>query len=317
MKYTHILNYVASTPWAILPEKMQEIVSILAFRAAGHTFTPEEIQARIGEAKSGASARSSGGVAVIPISGVIAHRMGGMDDMSGGTSAERIGAVLKSVAGDDSIGTIVYDIDSPGGTVPGVQELASQMFALRGQKKQIAQVNDLAASAAYWLASQADEIVSIPSGTAGSIGVFTVHQDLSEALAKEGIKIDVIKAGKYKVEGNPFEPLSEEGRAFIQARVDEAYGQFVKDVARGRGVNVADVKGGYGEGRALSAKDALKAGLIDRIATFDETLSLVTGKRSAGMRAECDVTDFTDGEFVVGLGGPDEEADRLRRLERF
>jgi signal peptide peptidase SppA len=330
MKYTHILNYVASTPWAILPEKMQEIVSILAFRAAGHTFTPEEIQARIGAssrreelppriyaAGDGRNPSKGSGVAGISIRGVIAHRMGGMDDMSGGTSAERIGAMLKHVAADDSIGTIIYDIDSPGGTVPGVQELASQMFALRGQKKQIAQVNDLAASAAYWLASQADEIVSIPSGTAGSIGVFTVHQDLSEALAKEGIKIDVIKAGKYKVEGNPFEPLSEEGRAFIQARVDEAYGQFVKDVARGRGVNVSDVKGGYGEGRALSAKDALKAGLIDRIATFDETLSLVTGKRSAGMRAECDVTDFTDGEFVVGLGGPDQEADRLRRLERF
>jgi signal peptide peptidase SppA len=314
MKYTHILNYVASTPWAILPDKMQEILSVLAFRAAGHTFTPEEIQARIGDAKSG-STRPSGakGVAVIPIRGVIAHRMGGMDDMSGGTSAERIGAVLKSVAADDSIGTVVYDIDSPGGTVPGVQELASQMFALRGQKKQIAQVNDLAASAAYWLASQADEIVSIPSGTAGSIGVFTVHQDLSEALAKEGIKIDVIKAGKYKVEGNPFEPLSEEGRAFIQARVDEAYSQFVKDVARGRGVNVADVKGGYGEGRALSAKGALKAGLIDRIATFDETLASVTGRKSSGMRAE----EIIDPVSAGVIETPDVEADRLRRLERF
>jgi signal peptide peptidase SppA len=253
MKYTHILNYVASVPWAILPDKMQEILSVLAFRAAGHSFTSEEIQARIGEAKSGARASSGGGVAVIPIRGVIAHRMGGMDDMSGGTSAERISAMLKQVSADESISTIVYDIDSPGGTVPGVQELASQMFALRGVKTQIAQVNDLAASAAYWLASQADEIVSLPSGSAGSIGVFTVHQDLSKALEAEGIKIDVIKAGKYKTEGNPFEPLSEESRAFIQARVDEAYSQFVKDVARGRGVNASDVKGGYGDGRVLTA----------------------------------------------------------------
>jgi signal peptide peptidase SppA len=302
MKYTHILNYVASVPWAILPDKMQEILSVLAFRAAGHSFTSEEIQARIGEAKSGARASSGGGVAVIPIRGVIAHRMGGMDDMSGGTSAERISAMLKQVSADESISTIVYDIDSPGGTVPGVQELASQMFALRGVKTQIAQVNDLAASAAYWLASQADEIVSLPSGSAGSIGVFTVHQDLSKALEAEGIKIDVIKAGKYKTEGNPFEPLSEESRAFIQARVDEAYSQFVKDVARGRGVNASDVKGGYGEGRVLTAKDAKAAGLIDRIATFDETLSRVTGRSSSAMRAETN---------------PREDAGSLRRLERF
>jgi signal peptide peptidase SppA len=309
VKYTHILNYVASVPWAILPDKMQEIMSVLAFRAAGHTFTREEIAARIGDAKGGSLRPGGGnGVAVIPIRGVIAHRMGGMDDMSGGTSAEMIGRMLASVAKDDSIGTIVYDVDSPGGTVPGVQELASQMFALRGQKQQIAHVNDLAASAAYWLASQADEVVSIPSGTAGSIGVFTVHQDLSEALAKEGIKVDVIRAGKYKVEGNPFEPLSEDGRAFIQARVDEAYGEFVKAVARGRGVNVSDVKGGYGEGRALGARDALKAGLIDRIATFDETLARATGKRS-GMRA-----DQLETSPLVAV---EAEADRLRRLERF
>jgi signal peptide peptidase SppA len=181
------------------------------------------------------------------------------------------------------------------------------MYEMRGKKAQIAQVNDLAASAAYWLASQADEIVSIPSGTAGSIGVFTVHQDLSEALAKEGIKVDVIRAGKYKVEGNPFEPLSDEGRAFIQARVDEAYSSFVKDVARGRGVNVSDVKGGYGQGRALSAKDALTAGLIDRIGTMEDTFSRVLGKGHSTMRAEVEapVLAATD------------DADRLRRLERF
>jgi signal peptide peptidase SppA len=307
VNYIHILSYVASTPWAILPDKMQEILSVLAFRAAGHRFTPEEIEARIGEKNANGAPMRAGGVAVIPIRGVIAHRMSGMDDMSGGTSAERISSMLKQVAADESIGTIVYDIDSPGGTVPGVQELASQMYEMRGKKAQIAQVNDLAASAAYWLASQADEIVSIPSGTAGSIGVFTVHQDLSEALAKEGIKVDVIRAGKYKVEGNPFEPLSDEGRAFIQARVDEAYSSFVKDVARGRGVNVSDVKGGYGQGRALSAKDALTAGLIDRIGTMEDTFSRVLGKGHSTMRAEVEapVLAATD------------DADRLRRLERF
>jgi signal peptide peptidase SppA len=293
MKYPHICSYVASTPWAILPDKLTELVSVLAFRASGQTFSADEIRARIGgDAEPPAAATKRGAVAVIPIRGVIAHRMGGMDESSGGTSAERIGLMLKAIAADDSIGTIVYDIDSPGGTVPGVQELAAQMFALRGKKTQIAQVNSLAASAAYWLASQADEIVSIPSGTAGSIGVFTAHQDMSEALKAEGVNVTLISAGKYKVEGNPFEPLSDETKAVIQERVDTAYAQFVKDVARGRGVSVADVRGGYGEGRALGAKDALAAGLIDRIGTMEDTIGRAVGKRSSSRdagRGRCDV----------------------------
>ncbi len=284
MKYLHIARYIAETPWAIWPAKLAEILSVFAYRAAGHDFTDDEIRARIGDGATAAMASKRGAVAVIPIRGVIAHRMGSMDDSSGGTSTERIGAMLSQVMADDSIGTIILDVDSPGGTVPGVSELAGQIFAAReqGTKRIVAHVNSLAASAAYWLASQADEIVSLPSGTVGSIGIFTVHEDLSAALAKEGINITLISAGKYKTAGNPFAPLSDDERAIIQARVDTAYGQFLKDVARGRGVSVSDVRNGYGEGRALDAKAAKAAGLIDRIATMDDTIGRLVGRKSTG-----------------------------------
>jgi signal peptide peptidase SppA len=290
MKYAHIIAYVRNTIWAIAPEKWHELLSVLAFRAAGHEFTADEIKARIGDGQGSPPSFTPAAVAVIPIRGVLANRMSGMEESSGGASAEKVGAMIAAVAADPNIKTICYDIDSPGGTVPGIQELAAQMFALRGQKKQIAQVNDMACSAAYWLASQCDEIVSIPSGTVGSIGVFCAHEDLSAALDKEGIKVTLISAGKHKTSGNPFEPLSDEERAVLQTRVDDAYGQFVKDVARGRGVTPADVRHGYGEGRALGAKDAKAAGLIDRIATMDETLARLTGRKTAteGMRAEAD-----------------------------
>jgi signal peptide peptidase SppA len=287
VKYIHLARYVAETLWAIDPAKLSELLAVLAYHAAGHAFTPDEIRARIGAGGGSSSPAKRGGIAIIPIRGVIANRMGSLDESSGGTSAERIGAILAQVAADPSIGTIIYDIDSPGGTVPGVSELAAQMFALRGAKKQIAQINDTAASAAYWLASQADELVSIPSGAAGSIGVFTAHEDLSKALAQEGIDVTLISAGKFKVEGNPFEPLTDETRAFLQGRVDEAYAQFVKDVARGRGVTQTAVREGYGQGRALDAPDALKAGLIDSIGTMDDTIGRVVGAKPAGAaRAE-------------------------------
>lgn len=290
MKYQHIVSYVRSQLWAIDPSKLHDLLAVLAHRASGKAFTKAEIEARIGDGGAGPSVTQGNGVAVIPIRGVIAHRMGSMDDTSGGTSCERISAMLAQVSSDASIGTVVFDIDSPGGTVTGVSELAGKMYETRGRGTQrfIAQVNGLAASAAYWLAAQCDEIVSIPSGTAGSIGVFTAHEDLSAALEKEGVKVTLISAGKYKTAGNPLEPLSDEERAVLQARVDAAYGQFVADVARGRGVTPAAVRGGYGEGRALTAPDALKAGLIDRISTMDQTLGRLLGRtpKVGGMRAE-------------------------------
>ena len=303
MKYQHVLGYVASQLWAIDSGKLHELLGVLAFRAAGHTFTAEEIQARIGDGGGPSSATQRGAVAVIPVRGVIAHRMGAMDDTSGGTSCERIGAMIDQAAADASVGTILYDFETPGGTVTGCQELAAKMLGLRGVKTQVAMINGLAASAGYWLASQCDEIVSIPSGVAGSIGVFCAHEDLSAALEQEGIKVTLISCGKYKTAGNPLEPLSDAERAVIQARVDTAYGQFVKDVARGRGVSPSDVRKGYGEGRALTAADAKAAGLIDRIATFDDTLARLTGRKgtAGGMRAEVDAVGEFEAEVAEVL----------------
>jgi len=292
MKYQRVTAYVADTLWALHPSKLAEMLAVLAFRAAGKEFTDAEIEARIGDAAAARQAPTSrGAVAVIPIRGVIAHRMSGMEDSSGGTSCEKIGAMIDQVVAE-GIATIVYDFDTPGGTVPGIQELAAKMFALRGQVKQIGQINSLAASAGYWLAAQCDERICMPSGAAGSIGVYTAHEDLSKALEKEGISVELISAGKYKVEGSPFGPLSPEARAVKQATVDAAYAQFTADVARGLGVAPKDVRNGYGEGRVLSAKDAKAAGLIDRIATMDETLGRLVGRQAAtgGMRAE-DVRD--------------------------
>ena len=126
------------------------------------------------------------------------------------------------------------------------------------------------------MASQASEVVSTPGGVVGSIGVIAVHEDLAAALEQQGIKPTIISAGKYKAEGNPFGALTDEAREHFQARVDEAYGDLVKGVAAGRNVSGRAVESDYGQGRVLSAEKALGAGMIDRIATLDETLARFT-----------------------------------------
>jgi signal peptide peptidase SppA len=227
---------------------------------------------------------------VLPIYGVIGQRMNMLGDISGGTSTESIGAQFDAAMRDDAVSAIVLDIDSPGGTVAGIPELAAKIHAARGQGKQvIAVANSMAASAAYWIASAADSIVVTPSGEVGSIGVFRVHTDLTKALDEAGVKKTVIRAGKYKAEGLPFEPLGDEARAAMQSDVDEYYGQFIDAVAQHRGRSAAQVKAGYGEGRTLSAKRALSAGMVDQIATLDDVLSQLgapKGARQAAKRAE-------------------------------
>jgi signal peptide peptidase SppA len=298
MRDFNVLSYVGTELWAIHADKMAEMIPALIRHAKGDRLSAEELAAFMGGRDENGPPTSTkrGAVAIIPIRGTIAHRMEAMGMSSGGASCERINAMVDQVKADEQIGTVVYDVDTPGGTVTGLMETAAKMFALRGIKKQIAVINGSCCSAGYWLASQCDEIVINPSGQAGSIGVFFAHKDLSAALEKEGIRVTLIKAGKYKTEGNPFEPLSEEAEAQLQVRVDQAYAQFVKDVARGRGVEASAVRAGYGEGRALPAKEAKAAGLVDRIGTMEDTLARLTGGRrsESAMRA-----DSIDGELTA------------------
>jgi HK97 family phage major capsid protein len=284
-RYELILAEVVNEPWAILPEKLQTITELLALRAHGDRLSEDEIRARVGGRESARSPKQSGAVAVIPVYGVINHRMNMMSDISGGTSAEKLTAQFREALNDASISAIVLDVDSPGGGVSGIQELADEIYQARGQKKIVAQVSPLAGSAAYWLASAASEIAIMPSGAAGSIGVYTAHKDLSKALEQNGVKVTLVSAGKFKTEGNEFESLSDDAKAALQKRVDDYYSAFVAGVARGRGVTQANVRSGFGEGRVVSAQDALALGMVDRIATLDQTISSLLGAPASQITA--------------------------------
>jgi signal peptide peptidase SppA len=306
-KYERVTRYVMEMPWAIKPEALGVILDIIEFRANGGKWTNDEIEARIGEDRKSNTVSQRGQVAVIPLHGTIMPRARVMQQISGGRSVEDFVDDLRSADRDPDVSTIVIDVSSPGGSVEQVPETAEVIRSLKTDT--VAVANTDAASAAYWLAAQADELVVTPSGEVGSIGVWTAHQNIAGAQKKEGVQTTLISAGKYKVEGHPFGPLEDEAREAIQSKVDHYYGMFIADVALGRGASVETVRNGFGQGRMLTAADAVKEGMADRIATLDQVVSERSdGSAPIAVAASATLTAYFDNPRF-GVPGSD---DRLR-----
>lgn len=270
-----------TTPWALMPERLQAMTGILTRWSAGEAASEKtmfQINADrvIRDTRKQMAASTSGSsIAVLPLYGVITQRANMVDDISGPgcTSTEQFCTALRQLLADSSVGQILIDIDSPGGSVYGVSELANEIIQAREQKPVIAIANSLAASAAYWIGCSASEFYVTPGGEVGSIGVWQAHFDYSKAFEEDGVKPTLISAGKFKVEGNPYVPLDEQAQAFMQSRVDDYYNAFVQAVSVGRGASIQDVQTGMGEGRILGAQAALAQNMVDGIVTFDEVLA--------------------------------------------
>ena len=292
--YEYLIAEMRSQPWAILPEKLAVISDLLAFRASGQRYTPEEIQARIGAgaASSRSVTRAPGMVAVLPITGVLQNRAPEMLESSGVVGVNKLQATFRALVNDPEIKAIVLDVNSPGGSVYGIAEFAAAIYESRSVKPIVAVANHMAASAAFDLFAAAGESYFSPSAQVGSVGVVMMHQDISKMAENEGVKTTFIHSGKYKVEGNPFEPLSDEARGHLQGENDKFYAAFVDRLSKGRGVSRAHVEAHFGQGRMLVAKDAVAAGMADGVRTMEQVLaklgagSAASGPGARGARAE-------------------------------
>lgn len=212
--------------------------------------------------------RAVGDVAVVPIQGVITQRDGWY-----GTSTEMARAALRDAAGAKAV---VLDIDSPGGSVYGVEELGAEIRALRATTPVIAVANSLAASAAYWIASQASEIYVTPSGEIGSVGVYGMHVDLSVALDQAGLKVTLVAAGEGKVEGNPYESLSEMALSDMTEDIERYYGMFVTAVRKGRSlgerrVSAETIRQEWGAW-VYGPRQAVEIGMADHVGTIEDAV---------------------------------------------
>lgn len=284
----HAAAVLYGQPWAIRPEKLEALIQAFERRRDGLPPLADFRQAaedrhqvrRTRAAAIGAKLRDVAGmlveqvgkVAVLPLWGTVVQRPGIFTKYSGGVSVEQFATAHQALLSDDGVKAIVWDVDSPGGSVAGVPEGGARLLQLRGRKRTVAVSNTVMASAAYWLAANANEVVAAPSSLTGSIGVVAAHQDWSKANDKAGVKVTYVTAGKFKAEGNYDEPLSAEGAEHLQQTVNDYYGQFLKAVARARNVSTTRVKEGFGEGRVMTADRAVAAGLADRVGTLDQVL---------------------------------------------
>lgn len=206
--------------------------------------------------------------------------------MGGGTSTVAARRQIRALAADPNVAAVMLHVDSPGGTVAGTEDLARDVRNLATAKPVHAYFEDLAASAAYWIGSQAQHISAGQSTLVGSIGTYAVVYDQSGAAAMEGVKAYVVRAGQFKGTGTPGTEVTPEQLAELQKTVDGLNALFLEGVASGRKMR-ADQVAALADGRVHVGVEAKKLGLIDQVETFDAALSRlqnsITKTRSVSM----------------------------------
>ena len=260
-----LIKYLAAAEWAILPEKLEQIESVVAQFVLGSNLT------LAGEPQIPSQ---RGSVAVIPIEGTIAKRAYGLDALSGVRTTLDIKNDIQNALDNSAVSGIVLRIDSPGGTVDGTKELADYIKLAKQEKPVIAYADGTMASAAYWVGSSASRVVAFDTSKVGSVGVVVSHQDRSKADEASGVKTTYIYQGKYKVSGNSTEPLTAESKEYIQSHVDTYYSIFVDAVAENRGIEREKVISDIALGAVFIGKAALDLNLVDSIGNLDDAINL-------------------------------------------
>ena len=246
----------------------------------------------------------AGGLGVVPVRGMITRAAAEIRYWWGAAavSPDEVSEDLRAALEDPRVQTIVLDVDSPGGTISGVPDLADALHAAAQQKKLCAFGDELVCSAAYWLASQADSITTTQATEVGSIGVYRVLYDASRAYEDRGVKVVVVRSGEHKGVGVFGAPLSDAQIAVEQELIDRAADMFIAAVSRGRDMP-EDQARQLATGRSWFAAQAVSSGLIDSIGSFEAVTASVDVKARESLREPIDEerTTMTDSERVKQL----------------
>ena len=277
----HLAQRLFNTPLAITESKLEIVMAALAdrfgltqmFRANGEVLAFDDFQ--IGgpdaaEARVDPGYDVAEGIALIPVTGTLVAKLGSMRPYSGMTGYDGIRSAVYTALQDDDVRAIAFDMESPGGEVAGCFDLADTIYRARGRKPMWSILSESAYSACYALASSTDRIIVPRTGGVGSVGVIAACVDMSQALEKMGVRVELITYGARKADGSEVRPLSKEARARFQADVDKMGALFVDTVARNRGLKPDQVKDT--EAGTFMGQAGVDVGFADAVMAPDEAL---------------------------------------------
>jgi signal peptide peptidase SppA len=266
----HVLTELWCKPSLILPQMHKQLCAIVHdhMTGAAHLEGGRALDFEAPETVKN-SMSVIDGVAIIPIQGVLDKHANAMAQQSGATGLSDIEGMLAEAMLDDTVDGILLDVNSPGGSVTGIPELAKKIAAAATVKPVVAFTDTMAASAAYWLIAGSSAIVASESANIGSIGVYMAFHDTSRAMEMAGVKTILIKAGKFKAAGmDGIEPTGEQ-IDLMQAQVDQIAGWFNGFVAKFRTGMPESAR----EGQTFFGIDAVAIDMIDRVGSADDAMA--------------------------------------------
>jgi len=260
--YPQILKRVYGEPWAIRREQLSIIQRLVESRILGVRGAAAETIEIVGKNEPEQEVEVEGSTVIIPVHGTIGRHLSMLELECGGCDLKQVEIMMDDAERDSSIARIVFDFNTPGGTVTGVPELAARIR--ESQKECVAFTDSQCCSAGYWLASQCREFYCTGSSEVGSIGVWMAHFDYSRQLENDGVRVTEIKAGEMKTLGAPWRPMTEAERSVLQAGVNKVWEQFKDDVRATRSVQDEDMEGQVFDGDEAVSR-GLASGLVDSL----------------------------------------------------
>lgn len=276
---TRILDIALNSVWAMEEEALTNLLTIAARE---HKIDTEALEAYRAKALANAERTTfRQGVAIMAVDGALFPKANLMTDISGATSYDILRRDLQASLDDSKVKAIIMSIDSPGGSVKELSELAEAIYQARGTKPIVAYVRGTCASAAYFLASAADHIVVNDMSEVGSIGAMLT---LSKSEDPKGTTTYQFISSQSPMKN--VDPGTEAGAKSYQSRVDTMAQVFIETAARNRGVDTETALKNFGKGGILIGKEAVEAGLADAVGNFEAVLAELAGGKKPGSKAQ-------------------------------
>lgn len=283
------LRFLMAHPWAISGDQLEVMAGLSArdldninlSELSGFAPAPMAVATKVGQ-RNAAGTEMRDGIAIIPVSGVISRYASMFQAYCGGTSTQALATSIQAALDDPSCRGILLSVDSGGGEANGVHELAEMIYAARGKKPIKAYVGGTGASAAYWIAAAADEVIMDATAQVGSIGTVQGFR-----FRKDDASIETLELVSSQSPDKRLDPRTDAGKAKYQASLDQLSDVFISCVAKYRGVKRDKVLSDFGQGWCLIGADAVKAGMVDKLGSYESTINeMKKGTSSMTIKAE-------------------------------